>query len=763
MAVQPVSTLKANMPVGTVGGTSVQDIHDLIDTFDEKGTYISGRDLFIKDSKPKSFLIGVNLAGAEFGTNFPGVHSTDYQYPYPDEVDYFMAKGCKIFRIPFKWERMQTTLNSDLDAAQLTLLKTLVSYIVSKGARAILDPHNYGRYSISGTEYVIGSAQVPISAFEDFWRKLAFEFRNDRNVIFCLMNEPRDGTAAWTPAAQAAINAIRQAGAANRIYVPGTHYAGAHSWFNDANDSAMTGITDPINNFAFEAHQYLDDDSAGNDAGVSSNTVSTLRLQRFTEWCRQHGYKAHLGEFNAGDNTATATSTSMMALAEMVDYMIANSDVYESATAWAGGPWWYDALFALDPFPFPDGPERIQLLTITGRSTKPFPRQAAAVDIDFCKNAIFGVPQVSDVLSIVQAGKTYAPWADGSWTVMQPNTLRATTRGLLTEEERLATVSSALLQVPTIEFVTFARGILAPDGSHNAVRIIDNASVDVHRITYGPGDVAGVATGDVCSVSVFAKYEGSARYSYLKWGQPNASQALDLTVPRLNYFDSAGWRRSFVSVTLGASGPDYLNLGIQPDDSPQFGHEPDKYAGSGQSLLYWHPTIEKRPVANGMPIFPTSPIFVPKKAVSVTRAADVVQFIGLALEIFQGNFTFVAELEWCPEVAASLPILTLNSTVALRRNTNYSAGGDIGATIATAVPTDGVTAWRVPRKVGVSIRRSTGRVVVGLEGVASTGSNQTIPTITAASLGPTNCFIRNIQIYPAFNDTTALDTILNNS
>lgn len=33
MAVQTITTLKANMPVGTTGGTSVQDIHDLIDTF----------------------------------------------------------------------------------------------------------------------------------------------------------------------------------------------------------------------------------------------------------------------------------------------------------------------------------------------------------------------------------------------------------------------------------------------------------------------------------------------------------------------------------------------------------------------------------------------------------------------------------------------------------------------------------------------------------------------------------------------------------
>lgn len=36
MAIQTIATLKANMPVGTTGGTSVQDIHDIVDTFDSR-------------------------------------------------------------------------------------------------------------------------------------------------------------------------------------------------------------------------------------------------------------------------------------------------------------------------------------------------------------------------------------------------------------------------------------------------------------------------------------------------------------------------------------------------------------------------------------------------------------------------------------------------------------------------------------------------------------------------------------------------------
>lgn len=36
MAVQTIAALKANMPIGTAGGTSVQDIHDIVDTFEDR-------------------------------------------------------------------------------------------------------------------------------------------------------------------------------------------------------------------------------------------------------------------------------------------------------------------------------------------------------------------------------------------------------------------------------------------------------------------------------------------------------------------------------------------------------------------------------------------------------------------------------------------------------------------------------------------------------------------------------------------------------
>jgi endoglucanase len=86
--------------------------------------------------------------------------------------------------------------------------------------------------------------------------------------MFGLMNEPNSmDTNLWRDTAQGAINAIRATGASNMILVPGNAWTGAWSWtsnyYGTPNSVAMASITDPKNNFAFEAHQYFDGDSSG--------------------------------------------------------------------------------------------------------------------------------------------------------------------------------------------------------------------------------------------------------------------------------------------------------------------------------------------------------------------------------------------------------------------------------------------------------------------------------------------------------------------
>ncbi|TMA31080.1 MAG: glycoside hydrolase family 5 protein [Deltaproteobacteria bacterium] len=296
---------------------------------------------------------GVNLAGAEFGeSQLPGTYGSNYTYPSSAEIDYYLDVGLDTFRVPFRWERLQRAPFGALDAGESARLSGVVAYATGHGARVILDPHNYARYSGA----LVGSGSLPNSAFADFWSRVAAQYKSNPRVIFGLMNEPHDmPTEQWVAAANAAIAAIRAAGAQNLILVPGNAWTGAHSWsdswYGTPNATAMLNIVDPSHNFAFEVHQYLDADSSGTSAGVAGATIGSQRLAGFTQWCRSHGYRALLGEF-AVAGAAIGTGSSQIgdeALGDMLDYMQQNADVWLGWTWWAGGPWWGDYMFTLEP------------------------------------------------------------------------------------------------------------------------------------------------------------------------------------------------------------------------------------------------------------------------------------------------------------------------------------------------------------------------------------------------------------------------------
>lgn len=66
---------------------------------------------------------GVNLAGAEFGGGqMPGEFGKQYMYPSGVDLDYFLAKGITLIRLPFKWERLQHELNGALNPEELQRL-----------------------------------------------------------------------------------------------------------------------------------------------------------------------------------------------------------------------------------------------------------------------------------------------------------------------------------------------------------------------------------------------------------------------------------------------------------------------------------------------------------------------------------------------------------------------------------------------------------------------------------------------------------------
>ncbi len=302
---------------------------------------------------------GVNISGAEFGeSHLPGVYGNDYIYPVVTEVDYFKNIGMNIVRLPFRWERLQPTLNQPFDTAELVRLQTFVSGVTAKGVNVLLDPQNFARYQ----GQVIGSSGVPNAAFADFWSRLSVLFKDNNKVLFGLMNEPHDmPTETWVSAANAAIQSIRASNATNTIMVSGNGWDGAWNWsqnyYGTPNADAMKAIVDPVNNIVFEVHQYLDTDSSGTSPICVSATIGVERLTNFTNWLRTNSKRGFLGEF-AGANNDICNQ----AVSNMLNYVVANSDVWLGWAWWSAGPWWGNYMFSIEPGS--DGSDKPQILLL---------------------------------------------------------------------------------------------------------------------------------------------------------------------------------------------------------------------------------------------------------------------------------------------------------------------------------------------------------------------------------------------------------------
>ncbi|QLH42635.1 MAG: glycoside hydrolase family 5 protein [Coxiellaceae bacterium] len=245
---------------------------------------------------------GVNLAGAEFGNSI-----SDAQFPTKNDVIYFAKKGSNVIRLPIKWEYLQPTL-STYDAGYEQQIKNFIEYATQNGLNVILDLHNYMRYN----HQIIGTTSaVTTQNFADVWAHLAGEYKDNSKVIFELMNEPHDmSTELVLKNDNAAIAAIRAAGAKNLILVPGNCWDGLYSWSvswcGTPNSQVMTGIVDSANNFAIDVHEYFSAPTGGGGGGnadtvcvAPSNVLQVENAQSFVDWLRKNHYKAFLTEIGA--------------------------------------------------------------------------------------------------------------------------------------------------------------------------------------------------------------------------------------------------------------------------------------------------------------------------------------------------------------------------------------------------------------------------------------------------------------------------------
>jgi hypothetical protein len=168
------------------------------------------------------------------------------------------------------------TLTGAFDKAYLGNLTQQVNYITSKGAYAMIQPHNYGRF--------YGNIITDTAGFKTWWKNVAAQYKDNALVVFDTNNEyhDMDQTLVFN-LNQASIDGIRAAGATKQYITPeGNSYTGAWTWISSGNGASLINLKDPQNKLIYQMHQYLDSDGSGTSTTCVSATIFKERLQAAT-------------------------------------------------------------------------------------------------------------------------------------------------------------------------------------------------------------------------------------------------------------------------------------------------------------------------------------------------------------------------------------------------------------------------------------------------------------------------------------------------
>ncbi|KAL1612325.1 hypothetical protein SLS60_000551 [Paraconiothyrium brasiliense] len=283
---------------------------------------------------------GINESGAEFGEGtYPGTYGKQYIWYDLNTIDQFIAQGMNMFRLNFAMERLTpNSLTGAFDQYYLGNLTEQVNHITQKGAYAMIQPHNYGRF--------YSNIITDTTGFKTWWQNVAAKFKDNELVVFDTNNEyhDMDDTLVFN-LNQAAIDGVRAAGATKQYITPeGNSWTGAWTWVSSGNAASLVNLKDPQNKLVYQMHQYLDTDGSGTHAECVSTTIFKERLQAATQWLKDNKKVGVIGEYAGGNNTQC-----IAALQDGLNYLDQNSDVWYGALWWAAGPWWSDYFFSMEP------------------------------------------------------------------------------------------------------------------------------------------------------------------------------------------------------------------------------------------------------------------------------------------------------------------------------------------------------------------------------------------------------------------------------
>ncbi|WPH04369.1 Hypothetical protein R9X50_00725900 [Acrodontium crateriforme] len=297
---------------------------------------------------------GINIAGFDFGCSIDGTCTVQGAYPplLPNGNDglgqmkhFVKDDGFNAFRLPTSWQYLvNDQLGNPLNAANLATYDKLVQGCVDAGAAFCeIDIHNYARYNGA----IIGQGGPTNAQFAAFWGALAGRYASNSKVAFGLMNEPHNlDISTWAATVQAAVTAIRKAGANNLILLPGTSFASAGDFISSGSAAALNAVTNPDGTktgLIFDVHRYLDSDNSGSSAECVTNNIDNTFAPLAT-WLRSNGRQAMLTE-TGGGNVASC----IQYLSQELKYLAQNSDVYLGFTTWAAGS--FDTAYTLSETP----------------------------------------------------------------------------------------------------------------------------------------------------------------------------------------------------------------------------------------------------------------------------------------------------------------------------------------------------------------------------------------------------------------------------
>lgn len=154
---------------------------------------------------------------------------------------------------------------------------------------------------------MIGEDDGPTtSQFADVWSQIAASYRGEGRVWFGIMNEPHDlpSLSSWADAVQAAITAIRRAGAAIQyISLPGRGYQSPGYLIAKGDGDVLKEVTNPDGstaNLVFDVHLYLDAEGPGTSKKCVTSGIED-HWAPLADWLRENKRQAIVSETGGGD------------------------------------------------------------------------------------------------------------------------------------------------------------------------------------------------------------------------------------------------------------------------------------------------------------------------------------------------------------------------------------------------------------------------------------------------------------------------------